>query len=434
MNVALALICFVSLTLGCATLVTQGGERAFLRRTVLTAWVGFVPLVAFINEWLAFTGGGDDEDYYRLAATPIYSLADALDLTRFTDAMEQPGYPWLLSLLNYCSGQDLLVFKLLNLTLFILLSIVWYRIGTLLESPIFGRAVAVGILLLTPLWFYTWFLLKDMTIALLQSLFLLGVVGLFRGRSLRHWALIGGATFALFPFRTFLVLQNATILLASLMLLTLTRERISAKTALVIMGGGVVVVLLAIGSNVEIMASLGVNAEDRVLGSWSMLEKTSIQQESSLINRTLFPLIYLFSETSGLKPETWTQLDAFWLRGALSLPWILFFVPFFLLGAAWLTLGQHAAARGNGFLERMRNSRLVATPWGVLVLFVLSYIAFSWQAGDTTRWRIPDMPVIATIAVAGWRYAALKTREIVLLLWIGGGGLLFSMFYILKDS
>lgn len=435
MTAALTAFVLALLTLGAATLAAAGRERVFLWRIVVIAWVVLLPLVAFVDEWLPFSGGGDDESYYALASIPIESLADVLDLTRFVGVMEQPGYPWLLSLLNHFTGQDLLAFKLLNLTFFILLAIIWYRIGVLLESLDFGRNVAVVILMLTPLWYYAFMLRKDMAIILLQSLFLLGLVGLLRSRSLRHWALIGGATFALFPFRTFLVVQNAAILLVSLMLLTLKRERISIKTVLLILVGGVVVaVLLVIGSNTEIMANLGIDTEHRILGSESMLETASIQSETSLINRTLFPLIYLFSETSGLNPETWTQLDAFWLRGVLNLPWIFFFVPFFLLGTAWLTHGQHAAVCGSGFFERMRNSRLVATPWGVLVLFVLSYIAYSWQVGDTTRWRIPDMPVIATIAVAGWRYAALKTRGIVLLLWIGGAGVLFSMFYILKDS
>lgn len=434
MNVALALICFVSLTLGCATLVTQGGERAFLRRTVLTAWVGFVPLVIFINEWLAFTGGGDDESYYWLAATPISSLADTLDLTRFTGVMEQPGYPWLLSLLNYYSGQDLLVFKLLNLTLFILLSIVWYRIGTLLESPSFGRAVAVGILLLTPLWYYTWFLLKDMTIVLLQSLFLLGVVMQSKRNTAWSWLLIGIATFAVMLFRSVLVLQNVVVLITALMLRSLAGGNRLGRVVPLICGAVVIAGLLAVASNVEMMETIGITALHRIVGSVEMGEGAAMAYESSPMDRTLFPAVYLLSETSGLSPLAWTQFDSFWLRGALALPWIFLVLPFFVFGLVWLMRREPSILLHKGILHRIRHLRLVAKPWGILVLFIISYIAFSWQVGDTTRWRIPDMPVIATVAVAGWRSTPPQLRRQVLLLWIAGVGLLLVMFYLLRGQ
>ena len=425
---------FISLTLGCASLVAKGRERAFLWRTILLAWVVFIPFVVFVNEWLPFAGGGDDEGYFRLAATPIHSLSDVFDFTRFVGLIEQPGYPWLLSLLNHFTGQDLLAFKLLNLTLLILLAVVWYRIGTLLESPVFGRVVAIGVLLLMPLWYYVLFLFKDMTIVLLQGIFLLGLVEQRQRRntSWRAWLLIGAATLALIPFRSVLVLQNIAILVAALMLQTLKNEQRSNRIMPLILGGGVVVGLLVLASNPAIMASLGIQAENRILSSTAIMEDAVMRREQSRMNRTLFPVLYLLTETAGLNWQAWAKLDGNWLRGVMALPWMIFVVPFFMLGLHWLTRVPKRKLRRKRARGRLLNSRLVASPWSALVLFVMSYFVVSWQVGDTTRWRIPDIPVIATIAMGGWFYAAQRTRQYVLIFWVTGSSALFSMFYFFK--
>lgn len=436
MTAALSVFVFTLLSLGMAFLAARGRERAFLWRTVLLAWLALGLLTALVNDWLPFSGAGDDESYFYLANPPIDSLSNLFDLTGFVGFMEQPGYPWLLSLLNAFTGHDLLAFKLLNLCFLILLAITWYRIATLLESPDFAQTVMVSILLLTPLWYYVFVLLKDMTITLLQSLFLLGLVELWRRNGLRPWLLIGAATFALIEFRTGLVLQNSAVLMGAVMLKSLGRSRNVRSWRIVglILGGGVVTGLFALGSDPEAMARLGIYAQHRILGSDEMLESVRVHHEASMMNRELFPLLYLFSETAGLSPQTWAQFDAAWLRGVLALPWIFFVVPFFLLGLFWLTQVPHGMPRGKGLIVRLQNSRLVASPWGALLLFVLSTVAISWQLGDTTRWRMPDMPVIATIAMAGWYYAVRRTRYQVLVSWVAGAGCLFAMFYLLRGA
>lgn len=436
MTAALAISFFALLSLGIAFLAARGLERAFLWRTVLLAWLALGLLTALVNDWLPFSGAGDDESYFYLANPPIDSLSGLFDLTGFVGFMEQPGYPWLLSLLNAFTGHDLLAFKLLNLCFLILLAITWYRIATLLESPDFAQKVMVSVLLLTPLWYYVFVLLKDMTITLLQSLFLLGLVELWRRNGLWPWLLIGAATFALIEFRTGLVLQNSVVLMGAVMLKSLGRSRNVRGWRIMglILGVGMVTGLLALGSDPEAMARLGIYAQHRILGTDEMLESVSVHHEGSMMNRELFPLLYLFSETAGLSPQTWSQFDAAWLRGVLALPWIVFVVPFFLLGVFWLTQVPHGMPHGKGLIVRLQNSRLVASPWGALLLFVLSTVAISWQLGDTTRWRIPDMPVIATIAMAGWCYAVRRTRYQVLVSWIAGAGCLFGMFYLLRGS
>ena len=434
MTVILTALFFAVITLAAVTLVAKSKERAFLWSAIVLAWIILLPLVTFLNDWMPFSGSGDDEDYYYLAVTPISIGGSIFDISRFAGYMEQPGYPWLLALVHHVTGQGLYVFKLSNLMFLILLAIVWYRIATLLESPAFGKIVLFSILALTPLWFYIFVLRKEIVIILLQSLFLLGLVEQDRRTSLWPWLLILASTIALIPFRSALVIQNAAILLSALMLRSLRfNRRGRGKLVRLALGGIIVVSLLVIASNPAIMEIMGIHTEHRIAGSTEMVESAYVRFEESQVNRALFPLLYLFSETAGLSPSAWEQLDAGWLRGLLALPWIFIIVPLFLLGIRWLISAHHHLSRSRRWLGRLRRSRVVMTPWGALVLFVMSSASISWVVGDTTRWRTPDMPVIATIAMSGWYYSASKLRQDVLFYWITGMGALLSMFYLLKE-
>ncbi len=432
MAVILTALFFAMITLAVVTLVAKSKERAFLRSAAVLAWIIFLPLLAFMNDWMPFVG--DDRLYYHLAVIPISIGESIFDITRFAEYMEQPGYPWLLALVHHVAGQDLLVLKLTNLLFLILLAIVWYRIATLLESPAFGRIVMVSILLLTPLWYYFFFLLKDIVIILLQSLFLLGLVEQDRRTSQWPWLLIGASTIVLIPFRSALVMQNAAILLSALMLRSLRLDRRSRGKLIRLAFGSIITVsLLAIASEPTILETMGIQSEHRIAGNIEMVESAYVRFEESGMKRALFPLLYLFSETAGLSPNAWEQLDSGWLRGLLALPWILIIVPLFLLGIRWLISAHHHLPHSRQWFGRLRRSRVVMTPWGVLVLFVMASASISWMVGDTTRWRTPDMPVIATIAMSGWYYSAPKLRQDVLIYWITGIGTLLSMFYLLKE-
>jgi hypothetical protein len=337
MNTVLALLFFVVLTLGCAALAARGRERVLLWRTVILAWLLLFPLLALVNAWQPLAGGGDDYDYFQLVATTSnLSLSAILDPRTLAGSMDQPGFPWLLSILHYFAGPDLLVFKMLNLTFFVLLAIVWYRIGSLLESPAFGRAACVAILCLTPLWYYVFFLLKDMTIILLQSLFLLGVVMAWRRSTVAAWLIIVGTTLAVLPFRTALLVQNAAVLVAAFWLKLFSRQQRGQRVGTFVslfVSGLLAVGLLAVAMRPDVIGALGI-AEDRAIGSEWMRELASIRQGAA--NLLLFPVAYLFTEAAALNPRVWGQLDASNLRGLLALPWIFVGVPSFLLGISRL--------------------------------------------------------------------------------------------------
>jgi hypothetical protein len=129
-----------------AALVSQKRDRTFLFQSTLAAWAVLLPLAVLVDSWMPYTDGGDDPAYYRLATMAVSSFKEALSLDRFVGMMEQPGYPWLLSITTQLTGPELLTLKLLNLLFFVMVGLTWYRIGCEIESRYFGRAVLVGVL------------------------------------------------------------------------------------------------------------------------------------------------------------------------------------------------------------------------------------------------------------------------------------------------
>jgi hypothetical protein len=425
------LIFLVSLTYRFAALLIKGADREWVFKVMLGAWLCLFPLLALVNLWFPFTGGGDDEDYFYLAAVQLDYLADYFDLTRYIGLMEQAGYPTLLSALYQFTGEDLLAFKLLNLAFFVMLIPIWYRIGVALESRAFGRAVAVAIVLITPLWYYGFFILKDMSIVLLQSAFLLGVVHVCLGDK-GSWLLCLVATVALIPFRSHLVLVNMAVLSGAVALTSFRRAEWGKIFTTLIIPSAMLAIVLAIifyiVSSFELMASMGVYTAHRVIGTVESQQAMAEHFESSE-KRTLFPFLYLFTETAGLNPQTWADFDATALRGLLALPWIFVGVPFFLFGLRCLMRADPRAIYSGGVLSSIQSLRLLATPWAGLLMFILAYMAVSWTTGDTTRWRMSDVPAMVTIAVYGWENLERRVRLPVLLLWLLASGSSFLVYY-----
>jgi hypothetical protein len=414
-----------------ASMLIHGAEGRWVKKSMLIAWFSLFPLLALTNLWFPFNGGGDDRNYYEAAARTFNSFADFFDLTQFFGLMEQPGYAWLLSILYQFSGQDLIAFKLLNLAFFLMLMPLWYRIGADLESKRFGRAMVLAIPLLTTLWYYWMFMLKDIIITLLQSMFLLGAVQISRTRGKGGWLFVLAATLALIPFRSQLVLVNMGVLAGFATLMSIRQgHRIPSLT--LVLSVIMITCVLGIASNPEWMAKMGIYAEHRVIGSEAAMNAATLSGEHSPMKRALFPLLYLFSETAALSPQSWVNFNSLSLRGVLALPWILVAVPFFVLGLISLMRRNPQGARAGSLISRIRSSRAIATPWGGVLVFILISMTVSWTVGDTTRWRIPDMPAIAAVATAGWMSMGRQTRVNVLLLWIAFAGMSFGLNNLIK--
>ena len=161
----IAVLIYIPTSLVLALAASRRRDAGSILLIVLIAWLVLSLLTTLVNDIMPFADGGDDYLYYY--STQIYlSVGGIFDLNRFAGLIEQPGYPLLLGPLSVIAADDLLSYKLLNLFLFVATALTWYRIGTVLVSPEFGRSVMIAILLTTPLWYYVFFLLKEMSIVL----------------------------------------------------------------------------------------------------------------------------------------------------------------------------------------------------------------------------------------------------------------------------
>lgn len=399
---------------------------------ILGGWVLLLPLLLVTDSKFAFAGGGDDEDYYYLIRYIANSWHELFDLSRFSGSTEQPGYPFVLSIAFQFSDDSLLQLKAVNLAVLLSLIPIWYRIGLELETKEFARRLGIAIIFLTPLWYYGFFLLKDVFIAFLQSLFLMGLVQISKHRSFMPWILIGVASLVTILFRAPLVLVNLTVVVGVMMISLTKQGKWYQKASVTIIGAALVIGIISLASNPEWMASIGIKTEHRVIGSIEMQETIERASKESLMNRILFPLLYLFIETSGLNPNSWLNFDAFTLRGVLAVPWIFIGVPFFLFGLQWLFRFDSRSTSAHGVLPRLGKLRVINSAWSGIVLFIIVYLLLSWKVGDTTRWRVSDMPAMAAVAVAGWMYGAPRIRYPILMTWVYGLGLLFVVFYAVR--
>lgn len=403
---------------------------------VIGAWAIGLPLLSIVNEWLPFSGGGDDLAYYRLAARPIVSWQDVFDFGRFHSSMAQPGYPLFLSLVNHLSGHDLYVFKSTNLLFLILLTLVWYQLGVLLAGKTYARKVACVVLCCTPLWYYVFFLFKDLVITLLQSVFLLGLVEFQVKKNTRSWLVMVGATVAVIFFRAPLALLNVGLIAAGSILPLAVRKKNIKSLIHILFVAGFVALIITILSNPHYMNKLGIYSESRMIGSeGGMVEMARGLYSATSMNRLFFPVLYIFCEISGFNPETWSNIDAFGLRGITVLPWVIVGIPSFMLGANELLFQSRKLmtdpVSGKAFFRKILFSKWLAeNPWPLLFMFILCYFFISWQVGDTTRWRLPDLPVLSAVALYGWCFAPKKLGNYTIFFWLCAISVLFPFFYL----
>lgn len=434
MSVFIFLLVFVPLSLIIATKVSERDDMLFLLSRVLLSWLFLGSLVAIVNVWMPFANfEADDFSYFTSADPPINSFSDALDFDRFMVLYNQPGYPWLLSLLNSFTGHDLLVYKFLNLFFLILLALTWYRIGLILDSRRFGRRLMVSVLLLTPLWYYVFFLLKDISIALLQSVFLLAVVRIVQIPKFRPLLIAIFTTFALLPMRTSLIIQNGAVLFMTLATNILSKGSRKAWLRFILVGIAILMPLVFLINNQSSLINVGLYSEDRLLNTERLADLASRHSLKVTKDPILFPIQYLLLETSGLSIKSYSEFDSKWLRGVLALPWILFVVPFFFLGLRWLFQVSKGEKPAKGILAKFPQKRYNTTPWIALFIFILTSIYISWTVGDTTRWRVADNPMILAIAIAGWQNTSPKLRLQSLMLFISLYILLFLFINILRS-
>jgi hypothetical protein len=288
-------------------------------------------------------------------------------------------------------------------------------------------------LLLTPLWIYFFFVLKDLMITVIQSWGVLVTIEMWLHFKLRHIVFFGIIAFMLILFRTALLVQSALVLACSLGSLTLFRGGSSRLNTMIAATAGSVMVASAIwlSMNPSYMAMLGIHEQSRVVSTDSIVETGLAAADRSKLNRVYFPVLYLFTETSGFSPGSWQVWDYQWLRGLLSIPWIILTVPFVILGTFYLLQRRERSLMNLSLGSE--NIRFLSTPWNTVLVFISSSVLISWIVGDTTRWRIPDLPMLAAIAYLGW-LSRPQQRILILVSWMVFVFLSATLFHLMRGT
>lgn len=429
-NLLLEILTFIFMQISYMLFVSEKNDRAFLIRTAFIAFFIIGILGSISDHFIPFSSGGDDFRYYNLSNN-IHYFSELNDPLYYRDYVEQIGYNWILGLVNILFSPSLYGFKVFNLEILIITALTWYKIGLELENSGFARRVFTAFLLISPLWYYTFFLLKDIIVVLIQSTLILGLIFNWRGKWGLGFLIIAASNILILPFRAPLLAQNVFVVVASIGVQLLAPTQQGRRQALILAGLVPCVAILYFSSNENFMNMFGVFNENRFISTSSLTEQANLINDYSIINRSIFPIIYLLSETSALNSESWAIRDDLWLRGVLALPWIMFVVPSFIFGLGWVFKAHVKSLGDKGLAGFVLSTRFVNTPWSVLVIFIISSLGISWVVGDTTRWRISDMPAIITISAAAWHYKASNNIQKFVIYWIVGSGLAFVVYYAL---
>lgn len=408
---------------GAIYFVSRGAERTFMLSLGAAQWLVYGVILYVSSTTHRFTGGGDDLSYYLLALEGGSStLGEVLNPDRYSRRLEQPGYGVLLSVVHNVFGAELGGLKLTNIAFYIVVTATYARIASELRGRQFAKLVAIFVAGLMPLWYYYLFLLKDMAIVLLQGLVLLGAVRIYKAGGRGGWVLTSVGTLAVVPFRSFLVVFNIAVasLAAALIRPSNVRSykrkrRINWPSILSIVG---CLVLFYVATNSTLSQSLGLTTQSRLISADTVSAFAMERFRSSSIQRTLFPFLYLISESSGLQTLfSGAHITAERLRGLFALPWIMFYLPLLLVGLWTIAFGPD-------------RRKFWASPWIVVVGFCALYLAVSWIVGDTTRWRLPDLPALTTIAALGYSHISRPVRGLLLSSWLAAVVGIAAVFYL----
>ena len=142
MNTALTILVLLVVGIIISYRLAVPEMRRFVAILHLIAFAALLAVLGFVNEWLPFSGAGDDSDYFRIAHFAA-DWVDAFNPDLFSSYMAQPGFVMFLNMFNLAFAPDLLCFKVLNLTLFFLLVHVWTRIVAEIEGAKVARRFAL---------------------------------------------------------------------------------------------------------------------------------------------------------------------------------------------------------------------------------------------------------------------------------------------------
>lgn len=429
-------VCIVLVPGVCSFLIAGKEDGGRLSALLAVAGIVFLAVLWYVDETIPFAGSGDDQDYFNASKQTFNSLDDWFDVRRYKRTHEQAGYPMLLSWVHQLVGDSLYYKKTLNVLTFLMIALTWFKIGMQIGERRLAFIFALGVLLMTPLWFYWIFLLKDMVITFLQSVFILGVVQSLSNRSVgRGYILIVLSTILIIPFRSKLALINLAVLAGAALLRVGPQQSWKVFLLRVVMTGAIIVSILIVGRNADLLREMGVAGEHRSLDSQSVQAEFDYRGQTraaGFANAVKFPFLYLVGEVAAFNPKSWEGGESSLIRGLSMVPWIVVGLPLFAVGTwnmLWprkfseITLRASQQHDGTHHTDPMIPKR---THMLVVLMFVSLYAGVAWVSADTTRWRMPAMPAMGAIAGFAWITMNKQQRLLMLLSW----GFMLSAFLI----
>ncbi len=389
-------------------------------KIVLTGIV-FFGIVIFVDSTVPFTSGGDDLQYHKASQREFEDLGSWFDLRQFSRTHEQGGYPLMLSWVHQISGGSIFIRKALNVSLFLVLAAIWCGIGQVIGGSRLALAFANGMLLATPLWYYWMFLLKDMTVVVLQSLLLFGITYfLSANQRAKGYFWIAASTLLIIPFRSFLAVANMLFIFAASILSVRVGRGLAVRVGQLALAGTVVLGVFYLISRPELLASLGVATEARSLSAENLEQAAAFGQmkrPSYFYNPVMFTLVYLVGEVAAVNPQAWAGDTSTLLRAVSMLPWIFIGLPLFLMGSLNMFLRNRRSRTHGSTLVVSRDIQISRSYVLVFIGFILMYACIAWVAGDTTRWRMSSIPPLIAISVLGWLSMSRNSRINLLMAW-----------------
>ena len=425
---------------------TNRKDRAFLQQTVAISCVLSMVLLAFFNTFTPFMGRDDDELYYAFSLRAD-SWQEVFDVEAIRGSYSQIGYPLFLSFIHKLLGDSLFVQKCFNIFFFLMIGLAWYSIGCMLGSRSLGRSLLLILYFFPSLWFYYLFLMKDMLITLLQSLFLWALIKMISNRlsTGRSLAVIILTMLSLLSLRDGVVLCSFATLLVSVVLIghRLAREQHGRKVVSSIL---ILVILFAILLSIPTMAQylydIGVARLWTPVASMKRIDIERIAQDTETRSVSIlglpkvpsFVVLLLLGEVTAFSiSETYSSTAHFWLRGRLEIPWILLGVPFLFVGLVFLarlwlryTWQRHYTVPSQLNLKsfashkiwnRTGENKQWLSGFVPVLVFILIYSYAMFFLSATTRWRLTMLPPMFLLAALGWHVSSPKRRMGVLAFW-----------------
>jgi len=361
-------------------------------------------------------------DYINLQATAEFTEGwwDGIYLGKSWGGI----YLHLLTIIHQFVGDSLFFCKLLNLTSFWPLVFAWYCIGRLFRGKTFARYSATAIAWLPTLWYPFIVLHRDLLTSMLHSIFFASLLQYFYNTTRRrtHVTVATFSVILLFALRQETIYINFVILLAVLagIFIKELRETIGFKHLTKIFLAGAAIVLILAWFTTRPYSAISLRSLEQTKGLLSLfLEGSEVGAESFGIRRIVSFLPLLLASEPTVASKYLDFFDPEQIRGIMNGPWFTFGVPFSILGL-------YMMVRLIFFVRPIRrqltqSAEEIGYRWGV-IYGLLGYCVVWWIvcaiSWDWTRWRLPVVPALVTVAV--WSFTRLRCieRTSVLLGWI----------------